>query len=301
MIGLNKDKSGDSIGAVTTPSMDITEQKIERIRKRTTDLNGGSNSDNNQKEEKPFQFFNNDIAPVRNQASSRFFANTTADLADEEDFIEEPTEENSEVFAETEEPNISDLDSTSAVSDELQLAFEESFSMQKGAITEPESKQVFVAEKIKPSKESLLDRFKGVVAKYNTENSGVVSSEASIMYYDDTVSDVKMSNGEMLMPIRKVYLNGVEVPFDSLGEVRIPHGGEIEVDLGVSIAMPNGVNLQIDGVSELTKKFGLNLRNPLMLRRQETVHPIVVQLVAVDELAYISKYQSVVQAKFVTV
>lgn len=147
---------------------------------------------------------------------------------------------------------------------------------------------------------SLLDRIHREITTYNERNTGVFLDTADFKYCDG-VAKAAIKDDAMLLPIRKVYLNGMAVDFDRVGEVRIPEGVDVELDLGVSVVMPDNVELALSTAPEVERKFGVTVRSKTVLRRQDALFPIVVKMRVLDTIAYISKYHGVIEARFLPV
>lgn len=151
---------------------------------------------------------------------------------------------------------------------------------------------------------SVLSKLRKAIAGYNDSNDGVFSSDIEFTLAEDTPGfEVTLdSNGLLRLPNHQVYVNGVKVDWDRTHEYKLSSGKEIELDLGVSIHLPDGYGLELTGVKDIRSKFGLEIVGSMVqMKRQDCLFPIVVRLRGVDDLAYVQKYQSLILARVVTV
>lgn len=150
---------------------------------------------------------------------------------------------------------------------------------------------------------SVFNRLSNAISDYNDKNTGIFSDDVSVRYEDDNSIAVKItSDGRMCLPNRRLFKEGHVVPWDFVNEIRIQKGMEVELDLGVSFLLPNHYALEIFGISDMRNKYGVELVNGVQrLNRQTAMQPITLVLRALDDLAYVQHYQSIVQARLVQV
>ncbi len=155
----------------------------------------------------------------------------------------------------------------------------------------------------KTRRDSLLRKVQNIIAVYNSRNSGVVSEDIQIRYYHDNMNEVQTTeDGRLVFPNQRVYYRGFTEEWDRVNEVRVPKGAEFEVDLGIGVFLPDGYELELAGVRELRTKYELELIDGVVhLSRQNAMFPIVVQLRAVGDMAYVQKHKSLIQARLVRV
>lgn len=210
------------------------------------------------------------------------FSKMVAPVMDDED-------NDDTLVGETEEEHVSQQGETQVQSVEGETKFVDAETDEIVLKFEPEQKEY-----------SILERLRDVIDEYRNSDSGVFADTAKLRYCDG-VSEAVIEDGELHLPIRKVYVGGKEVPFNSVGEVRIPPTTEIELDLGVSMVLPDGINLELSEISGVETKFGLSLKSKCILNRQDALFPIVVVMRPVDEVAYVNRYRSLIKARFVAV
>lgn len=201
----------------------------------------------------------------------------------------EPVVSNSETVAE------------SVVSNSM-TAIKEEKLVSEAVVEKPALAEETVAEEVvdnsSVSGNSILEKLVSVAQEYQKLDAGVASNEVSVRYCDGVKSGY-IKNSELYLPIRMVYVNGLARPFDSVGEVKVPMGAKVEVDFGTSFALTGGIGIQMTAVDDCENKFGLRLKSKECIRRQEALFPLVAEFEVVDEIAYVSKFQSIAHVKFV--
>lgn len=155
----------------------------------------------------------------------------------------------------------------------------------------------------KTRRDSLLRKVQNTIAVYNSRNSGVTSEDIQVRYYHDDMNEVLTTeDGRLIFPNQRIYYRGFTEEWDRVNEVRVPNGAEFEVDLGIGIFLPDGYELELAGVRELRTKYELELIDGVIhLSRQNAMFPIVVQMRAIGDMAYVQKHKSLIQARLVRV
>lgn len=148
----------------------------------------------------------------------------------------------------------------------------------------------------------VIEKLQRVIALYNSRNGGACADDITIKYSDDSLLQVDMTaNGTLTLPNYRVFSDGRMVEWDNINELRIPKGATVELDLGVSILLPDFYELELISVHDLRTKYGLMMQQPVKVSRQNAMFPLTVILTAVEDLAYIQKFRSIIQARIVRV
>ena len=161
--------------------------------------------------------------------------------------------------------------------------------------TEPEESSKGVISEGENEIYSILARLQNVVENYNKGDCNYESENISIRYAAG-VREIKVEDGWMYFPIRRVYVNGSAVKFDTVDEVRLKSGDKIELDLGVSIVIPKGYILEFKNVENAKTKFGIEIPEGTVVRAPDAIFNIVVPVIPIDDLAYVCKNRSIVRA-----
>lgn len=320
MIGMKKTK------VVEEEVLDNTEQAVERSTRQRSRRRVNTRQSNVTDEERE-----------RESAPSGFsFSSGFSDDDDDDDELVESKKEFEEkelseekAFPVVEEPEVESIQEehvTRVIDDESKSAVvkeeikseqlrEDTIDIKTDTVPETES-QTPIKEKSAAQKQldrilsgggskksNLLHSLQNNIAIYNSRNSGVIADDIQIRYYNEGGCEVQMTDdGRLILPNQRVYYKGMMEDWDRVSEVRIPKGAEFEVDLGIGIFLPDGYELEIAGVRELRTKYGLEVVNGIIhLSRQDAMFSIVVPMHAVDDLAYVQKYKSLVQARLVRV
>lgn len=267
------------------------------------------------KEEAPvFEGFGDISAPINGDATEKFtfgsLEEETSDILDET--YKADTEEKI-VFEETQPKKMNwdrrmlfDGDDAGEAESlvEGELKQEEPKQEEPKTLKNPEpSEELLEKPEGAPKQEAvrITEKLVTAVTEYMRLNSGVYGEDATVRYCDG-VKSIVVANNEMRLPVRRVYVNGIVMPFNSLGEVRVPNGVEVEVDFGVSVVMPDGFGIELHTIDGVDKQYGLSLAEPVVsINRQEALYPIVAKFKVLDGLAYVNKACSLVAAKFVSV
>lgn len=148
---------------------------------------------------------------------------------------------------------------------------------------------------------SVLEKVRRSVGNFTKMNNGVTSDDVEIRYAEDELEPVDvLKDGTLLLPNRRVYLGPMVQPWDSMSEVRIPRGQEVELDVGVSFLLPENYALEVYGADSMCDKHGLVLSDgKVLMSRQEAYFPIVLKVKAISDVSYISKLGKVVQCRLV--
>lgn len=141
------------------------------------------------------------------------------------------------------------------------------------------------------------------ITVYNEKDSGVCSEEIEVICKDDALSNrVVIENGVIHMPNAGVYEDGFLSEWDQNSECKLAVGKTVQLDLGTSLRIPDGCELELVGTKNLRTKYGLELEHGVVrLSRQVCSCPIVVTVTAVQELAYVQRFRSIIDARVVRV
>ena len=157
----------------------------------------------------------------------------------------------------------------------------------------PESMEKQFVDERRPLILSKLE--KSVAAKVQLP----VGLDSAEIQYADGVQAGTVQDAELYLPVRFVYVNGLAVPFDKLGEVHIPRDAKVEVDFGTSFVLPTGVAVCMSTVPGCEQKFGLKLVSDPVINGKDALFTLVAEFEALDDIAYVSKFKSVVKIRFV--
>ena len=158
-----------------------------------------------------------------------------------------------------------------------------------------------VSESCVITKGNIFDRLENITDSYNSRNAGVCSEDVVVNYFDESVKVSVQDTGVITMPNSVVYINGFKRDWDKVNETRVGKDDIIELDLGVGFSIPDGYELMISGVKDLQSKYGLVIEQEDKIIRQAALFPIVIRLKAINDVAYIQKYRSIINATFVKI
>lgn len=232
----------------------------------------------------------------------------TAEEVSTDDYTEEVTETAEEVVGEIN----SEEETVESVEEDVKEVEEPIEKVVKEPVEEVAEKRRSDAQKSldrilsggeKTRRDSLLRKVQNTIAVYNSRNSGVTSEDIQVRYYHDDMNEVLTTeDGRLIFPNQRIYYRGFTEEWDRVNEVRVPNGAEFEVDLGIGIFLPDGYELELAGVRELRTKYELELIDGVIhLSRQNAMFPIVVQMRAIGDMAYVQKHKSLIQARLVRV
>lgn len=272
----------------------VDPQRVRRVRKRRVNEDEVQQQDTVTTSQGAFSFFKEDESKQMAKEVGRVREKSFFSIDEEE----EPGELNASGFVFSENP-MKDTINCESKPDSMPEEDVEVKSAEKSFTAEERVQEFQVIEPVE--KDSLLGKLCRVIEHFNASDTNVYSEAISVKYSGDGIADVTVKNHSLILPLDKVYLGGRAKEWNRVDEVNIPMDSEVEIDLGISVIMPDNVVLEINGVPELTSKFGLALKEPIRLRRQEAIFPIVVKAVAVDDLAYVQKHQSLFRAQIIPV
>lgn len=144
-------------------------------------------------------------------------------------------------------------------------------------------------------------RLGAAVAEHHRKNSGIYGDGVEVRYEENGSLPVDIfEDGTMMIPIRRVFVNGILEDWDPVNEIKVQRELEFELDTGVSFLLPNHYELEITEVPGVREKYGLRMVGGVQrLNRQTALHPIVVVMTACEDLAYVQRFQGVVRARLV--
>lgn len=159
-----------------------------------------------------------------------------------------------------------------------------------------QTKEAVAEDEMKEERPMILGKLeKSVAAKVQLP----VGLDSAKIQYADGVQAGVVHDAELYLPIRFVYVNGLAVPFDKVGEVHIQKDTRVEVDFGTSFVLPAGVAISMSMVPECEQKFGLMLISDSVISGKDSLFTLVAEFKALDDIAYVSKFRSVVKIRFV--
>ena len=148
----------------------------------------------------------------------------------------------------------------------------------------------------------VIKKIQRAISLYNSKNGGACANDIVIRYSTDSLPQATVTDGGTLaLPNCRVFSAGRVVEWDQINELRVPKGETVELDLGVSILLPDFYELELVSVHNLRAKYGLMMQQPVSVSRQDAMFPLTVTLKAVEDLAYIQKFQSIIQARVIRV
>lgn len=142
---------------------------------------------------------------------------------------------------------------------------------------------------------SIVDRLKKVQEKYASAKHDTDSIE--ILYYDDKAPNVETKDNKFLLANNKVYVNGRLMEWDSLFEVRVPAGAEVEIETGIGFKIPLDCQLNISCSKESSDKFYFK---PMWCTiKPDMAAEAVTVVLEAEEGAYFSKVGRLVECQIV--
>lgn len=148
----------------------------------------------------------------------------------------------------------------------------------------------------------VIKKIQRAISLYSSKNGGACANDIVIRYSTDSLPQATVTDGGTLaLPNCRVFSAGRIVEWDQINELRVPKGETVELDLGVSILLPDFYELELVSVHNLRAKYGLMMQQPVNVSRQDAMFPLTVTLKAVEDLAYIQKFQSIIQARVIRV
>lgn len=143
----------------------------------------------------------------------------------------------------------------------------------------------------------LLGRLRNAVIAYGKRNSGVFSNDIVVKYVDDSLNKVQVEGGVLLLPCYKIFVNGKNREWDSVGEIRLSKDDEkIEIELGVTLSVPDNCVIRISEPIDSQDKFGLKVKQTV-LNRQDALWRITLCAEAVRNCVYVQKKNFLLRAE----
>lgn len=159
--------------------------------------------------------------------------------------------------------------------------------------TNTEGKAEMFAPSVEETKNQrdVLKRLQEVTALYQESQGFCEKGFCEIETVEDSVQVVKTEKG-LLFSNYRVFVDGVQQLWDTMFEVKLPKGSQVEVATGVCLKVPQGVQAELCGIAELEEKHALRFLGG-------STGGEVVAFFQADEGAYVSKIGRIVQCQFV--
>lgn len=124
---------------------------------------------------------------------------------------------------------------------------------------------------------------------------GDEKSSLGIYYESSNIRNVTLDDHELILPISRVYVDGVLQQWDDAFEVKLPADAKVEVETGVHLAIPEQFDLAVEIDDFSKEKFVVDLKTT-SVSSKDAMAGIIIELVPHNG-AYLSQFGKVIRCQ----
>lgn len=124
---------------------------------------------------------------------------------------------------------------------------------------------------------------------------GDEKSSLGIYYESPEIRNVTLDDHELILPISRVYVDGVLQQWDDIFEVKLPADAKVEVETGVHLAIPEQFDLAVEIDDFNKEKFEVDLKTTSVTSK-DAMAGIIIELIPHNG-AYLSQFGKVIKCQ----